>query len=57
MQNFIDASDKVVKTHGNCMDTQSAVCDNVGSRDADRDVVLTGGAAWWRGWHQRTLPW
>jgi hypothetical protein len=31
------------------MDTQSAVCDNVGSRDADRDdvVVLLHCWGWW----------
>ena len=40
MQKFLDAIYKVVKTHRNCMDTQSAVCDDVGSRDADRDHVV-----------------
>ena len=40
MQKFLDAIYKVVKTHRNCMDTQSAVCDDVGSRDADRDDVV-----------------
>ena len=43
MQKMLDAIYKVVKTHRNCMDTQSAVCDDVGGRDVDRDddvVVL-----------------
>ena len=40
MQKFLDAIYKVVKTYRNCMDTQSAVCDDVCSRDADRDDVV-----------------
>ena len=42
MQKMLDAIYKVVKTHRNCMDTQSAVCDDVGGRDVDRedDVVV-----------------
>ena len=40
MLKFLDAIYKVVKTYRNCMDTQSAVCDDVGSRDADRDHVV-----------------
>ena len=47
MQNFIDAIDKVVKTHGNCMDTQSAVCDDVGSRDA---ATWCCSSRWWSRW-------
>ena len=57
MQKFLDAIDKVVKTHRNCMDTQSTVCDDVcrrrhvGSRDADRDdVVLAAAPAGVGGW-------
>ena len=34
MLKFLDAIYKVVKTYRNCMDTQSAVCDDVCSRDA-----------------------
>ena len=42
MQKMLDAIYKVVKTHRNCMDTQSAVCDDVGGRGVDRDAA--GGA-------------
>ena len=55
VQKFIYAIDKVVKTHTNCMDTQSVVCDDVGSRDEGRDcrddVVRWGCCScWWSRW-------
>ena len=61
MQKFLDAIDKVVKTHRNCMDTQSTVCDDVGtsaaagSRDADRDDVVLA-CTWWSRWVARWPP-
>ena len=39
MQKFLDAIDKVVKTHRNCMDTQSTVCDDVGTSAAETHTV------------------
>ena len=41
MQKFLDAIDKVVKTHRNCMDTQSTVCDDVGTSAAETRTVTT----------------
>ncbi|HAQ68268.1 MAG TPA: hypothetical protein DCR70_11205 [Phycisphaerales bacterium] len=54
VQKFIYAIDKVVKTHTNCMDTQSVVCDDVGSRDetVGRDDVVRWCccSCWWSRW-------
>ena len=41
MQKFLDAIDKVVKTHRKCMDTQSTVCDDVGTSAAETRTVTT----------------
>ena len=58
VQKFLDAIDKVVKTHRKCMDTQSTVCDDVGTSAAETRTVTTwcwlapGGVGGWPGGRQ-----